>query len=104
MCLIFAPGYFYMVVVLLTAFAYGGPSAINPAFSTDFFGPKYSGSNYGVIMLALGFSSVFFNAISNSMYAATGAYTLTFIMGAVSAVISIVLTWIIVRFQKKLAA
>lgn len=104
LCLIFAPGYFYMVVVLLTAFAYGGPSAINPAFSTDFFGPKYSGSNYGVIMLALGFSSVFFNAISNSMYAATGAYTLTFIMGAVSAVISIVLTWIIVRFQKKLAA
>lgn len=104
LCLIFAPGYFYMVVVLLTAFAYGGPSAINPAFSTDFFGPKYSGSNYGVIMLALGFSSVFFNAISNSMYAATGAYTLTFIMGAVTAVISIVLTWIIVRFQKKLAA
>lgn len=104
LCLIFAPGYFYMVVVLVTAFAYGGPSAINPAFSTDFFGPKYSGSNYGVIMLALGFSSVFFNAISNSMYAATGAYTLTFIMGAVTAVISIVLTWIIVRFQKKLAA
>ena len=104
LCLIFAPGYFYMVVVLVTAFAYGGPSAINPAFSTDFFGPKYSGSNYGVIMLALGFSSVFFNAISNSMYAATGAYTLTFIMGAVTAVISIVLTWIIVRLQKKLAA
>ena len=45
LCLIFAPSYFYMVIVLVTAFAYGGPSAINPAFSTDFFGPKYSGSN-----------------------------------------------------------
>lgn len=103
LCLIFAPSYFYMVIVLVTAFAYGGPSAINPAFSTDFFGPKYSGSNYGVIMLALGFSSVCFNAISNAMYAATGAYTMTFIMGAVTAVVSILLTWVIVRFQKKLA-
>ena len=54
-------------------------------------------------MLALGFSSVCFNAISNAMYAATGAYTMTFIMGAVTAVVSILLTWVIVRFQKKLA-
>lgn len=103
LALIVSPGYLYMIIVLVTAFAYGGPSAINPAFSTDFFGPKYSGSNYGVIMLALGFSSIFFNAVSNAMYAATGAYTLTFVMGALTAVASIVLTWIIVRFQKKLA-
>lgn len=87
--LIFVGGPIYFVVVLIVAFAYGGPAAINPATSTDFFGPKYSGSNYGVIMLALGLSSVVFNAISNTLYAVTGAYTLTFIMGAVTAVFSI---------------
>lgn len=103
-CLIFAPSYFYMIIVLVTAFCYGGPSAINPAFSTDFFGSKYSGTNYGVIMLALGLSSVFFNSISNALYKATGAYTLTFIMGAVTALITIILMKVIENYRKKLAA
>ncbi len=104
--LIFVGGGAYMVVVLVTAFAYGGPAAINPATSTDFFGPKYSGTNYGVIMLALGLSSVVFNAISNGLYAATGAYTLTFIMGAVTAALTIVIFIAInhcIKKQKKTA-
>ena len=100
--LIFVDGYMYFAVILLTAFAYGGPAAINPATSTDFFGPKNSGANYGVIMLALGLSSIFFNAISNAMYAATGEYTLTFIMAAFSAVATIVIFVVISRCIKKL--
>ena len=99
--LIFVGGYSYFVVILITAFAYGGPAAVNPATSTDFFGPKNSGANYGVIMLALGLSSIFFNAISNAMYAATGAYTLTFIMAALSAVATIVIFIIINGCIKK---
>ena len=99
--LIFVPGYAYFIVVLVTAFAYGGPAAVNPATSTDFFGPKYSGTNYGVIMLALGLSSVVFNAISNALYAATSAYTLTFIMGAVTAAVSIVIYVVIDKLNKK---
>ena len=99
--LIFVPGYAYLIVVLVTAFAYGGPAAVNPATSTDFFGPKYSGTNYGVIMLALGLSSVVFNAISNALYAATGAYTMTFIMGAVTAALSIVIYIVIDKLNKK---
>lgn len=98
--LIFVGGYAYFIVVLLTAFAFGGPSAINPATSTDFFGAKYSGTNYGVIMLALGFSSIFFNSVSNAFYAATGTYTITFVMGAVSAVITIGLMAMINRSLK----
>ena len=99
--LIFVGGYAYFVVILLTAFAYGGPAAINPATSTDFFGPKHSGANYGVIMLALGLSSIFFNAVSNVMYAATGAYTMTFIMAAISAVATIACMLVINNSLKK---
>lgn len=99
--LIFVPGPVYMIVVLVTAFAYGGPAAVNPATSTDFFGPKYSGTNYGVIMLALGVSSVVFNAISNALYTATGAYTLTFLLGAVTAALSIVTYAAIHRLNQK---
>ena len=99
--LIFVGGGAYFVVILITAFAYGGPAAVNPATSTDFFGPKHSGANYGVIMLALGVSSIVFNAISNAMYAATGAYTLTFIMAALTAVATIVVFIIINGCIKK---
>jgi len=99
--LMFVGSYAYIVVVLITAFAFGGPSAINPATTTDFFGAKYSGTNYGVAMLSLGFSSIIFNAISNALVKATGAYTVTFIIGAVTAAITIVLQLIIKSSLKK---
>mgnify|MGYP005947247143 CR=1 FL=1 len=94
----FVTGYVYFAVIALIAFAYGGPSATNAAISTDFFGPKNSGTNYGVIMLALGFSSVVFNAISGSVL--KGAVVPTFAMAAVTAVVPIILMLIIGRYQK----
>ncbi len=99
--LIFVGGGAYFVVILVTAFAYGGPAAVNPATSADFFGPKHSGANYGIQMMALGVSSIVFNALSNAMYAATGAYTLTFIMAALTAVATIVVFIVINSCIKK---
>lgn len=99
--LISAGGSAYLVVVLLTAFAFGGQAAISPAASTDFFGPKYSATNYGVIMLSLGFSSVLFNTVSNTLYSATGSYTSTFLMGAVTAVLAGAAFLLIDRLSKQ---
>ncbi len=97
----FAEGWAYFAVVLLTAFAFGGPAAVNPAATTDFFGTKHMGANYGVIMMALGVSSIVFNSISNALYAATGEYTLTFIMGAATALLNIVNCFVISRCLKR---
>lgn len=102
--LTFVGGYAYIVVVLVTAFAFGGPSAVNPATCTDFFGAKYSGTNYGVAMLTLGFSSIIFNSISNALVKSTGAYLMTFIMGAITAVISVVLMLIMKHYAKKMCS
>jgi OFA family oxalate/formate antiporter-like MFS transporter len=54
----------YIIAIFIIAFGYGGPASTNAAITTDFFGPKNSGTNYGVAMLALGVSSVVFNTIS----------------------------------------
>ncbi len=98
----FVTGYVYFAAIAIIAFAYGGPSAVNAALSTDLFGPKNSGVNYGVAMLALGFSSVFFNWVSNTFLHATVENVVpTFIMGAVTAVIPIFLVAYINRFLKK---
>lgn len=87
--LVFVSGNAYFAVVLTAAFAFGGQAAINPATVTDFFGPKYSATNYGVIMMSVGCSSVVFNAVSNKLYATTGDYRATFIMGGVTAVLAL---------------
>ncbi len=98
-CMTFITGIPYIVVVGVIAFAYGGPSALNAAMSTDFFGPKNSGTNYGVIMLALGFSSIFFNWISTTFLKSDPVPT--FIMAAITAVVPVFLMYIISRYQKK---
>ena len=108
----FITGYGYFVTIALIAFAYGGPSALNAALCTDLFGPKNSGTNYGVAMLALGFSSIFFNFIANSIIkasvnveAATAVGIMpTFIMGAVTAVIPVFLMLYINSYLKKRSA
>lgn len=98
----FIGGYGYFVTIALIAFAYGGPSALNAALCTDLFGPKNSGTNYGVAMLALGFSSIFFNFVSGSiLHATVENVTSTFIMGAVTAVIPVFLMLYINNYLKK---
>ena len=107
--LTFIGGMGYFAAIAIVAFAYGGPSALNAALCTDLFGPKNSGTNYGVAMLALGFSSIFFNLISGKILhavvdVASGTATgisATFIMGAVTAVIPVFLMIYINSYLKK---
>ena len=107
--LTFIGGMGYFAAIAIVAFAYGGPSALNAALSTDLFGPKNSGTNYGVAMLALGFSSIFFNLISGKVLhavvdVASGTATgisATFVMGAVTAVIPVFLMMYINSYLKK---
>jgi OFA family oxalate/formate antiporter-like MFS transporter len=96
----FIVGIPYIVTVAVIAFAYGGPSAINAAISTDFFGPKNSGTNYGVVMMGLGVSSVFFNLISQKLL--RGDPVPTFIMGGITAVLAVACMLVISRYLAKL--
>lgn len=93
-------GFGFAIAICIIAFGYGGPASTNAAFTTDFFGPKNSGTNYGVAMLALGFSSILFNTISTQLL--KDNFQATFVMAAISAVIPIILMVIINREQKKM--
>lgn len=77
------------------------PLRTDAALCTDLFGPKKFRTNYGVAMLALGFSSIFFNFVSKSILHATVAnVTSTFVMGAITAVIPVFLMLYINRYLK----
>lgn len=94
----FVGGVPFAIVVAVLAFAFGGPSSIHAAMSTDFFGPKYSGTNYGVIMLMLGVSSIFFNFLSQTVMG--GRVIPTFIVTAICAVVPI-LAMIAIKINQK---
>ncbi|SHI11128.1 MFS transporter, OFA family, oxalate/formate antiporter [Sporobacter termitidis DSM 10068] len=96
------PGFGFAVAICIIAFGYGGPASTNAAFTTDFFGPKNSGTNYGVAMLALGISSILFNTISAQFL--KGDFTKTYIMAAITAIIPVILMLIIKNQLKKMKA
>jgi len=92
----------YMLCVLVVAFTYGGASSVLPALTTDLYGPKYASINYGIILLSIGISSIAYNAISNTLIARTGSYTMSFVFAAVSGLLSIVLMLVVSKaFQQK---
>lgn len=82
-------GYAYIVVVVIIALAYGGVAPVSAAMTTDVFGPKYSGTNFGIVLLGLGASSIVFNLLSSLVL--KNAVGPTFIMGACSAIAAIVM-------------
>lgn len=98
--LIWVGNYVYLVIVILAAFSYGGPSATFPAMTVDIGGPRFSGTNYGFALLGLGLSSVAFNYLSVALEEATGGMTASFIVGAVAALIPVILMIIYHRIGK----
>lgn len=94
-------GSFYMALVLVAAFTYGGSSSIFPAMTADVYGPKFASSNYGVVLLSLGVSSIVFNAISNVFITNTGGYAASFIFAAIAGFFPILLMLGVSSYVKK---
>ena len=91
----------FIVIISLIAFCYGSTAGLNAAMTTDFYGPKYSGTNYGVITIALGLSSIFYNWVSGLLLKGASVPTpTTFIFSACTAAIPIILMLVIKKYQK----
>lgn len=83
--LVGAVGIPYMTAVFLVAFAYGGPSGVFPPLVREVFGQKYAGTNFGMVLMALGLSSLVFPRVSGALSAgaaAGGDYTASFYLTA----------------------
>lgn len=92
--MVFADGGLYIVAVLLIVCGYSGPAGIFPTLSTNAFGTKHSGTNYGLAFMFLGVSSPLFTMISNVVSASgveTGNYTAAFVIAAVGCIVPLVM-------------
>ncbi|BDE04859.1 oxalate:formate antiporter [Vulcanimicrobium alpinum] len=90
---------FHTIPLVLISFAiilacYGGGFGTMPSFNADFFGTKYLGQNYGVILTAWGVGGLVGPFIAGSVKDATGSYSGSLIPMAVMLLFAIVLPFI----------
>jgi OFA family oxalate/formate antiporter-like MFS transporter len=65
--------------------------SVYTALAGDFYGPKYSAANYGILLLAWGTAGIFGPLIGGQVYGATGSYQYAFIIAAGAALASLLL-------------
>lgn len=93
--LIFAQGFFYIVLIALVTFAFGGSAGVYPAVTGDYFGAKNVGVNYGLVMVAFAISAIVFPTLATAVNTGGEATALTFIIPAIACVVGMVVTVIL---------
>jgi len=91
---IFATETWYIASVFLIAFSYGGASGVNPVITTELFGARYSGANYGLVMIGIAASSIIFSKLSMKINASglvTGDFSSSLILAALLCAVPIVM-------------
>ncbi|MDR0767102.1 MAG: OFA family MFS transporter [Methanosarcinales archaeon] len=88
--MIFGTGALFLICIMLIAFGFGGAASVYATMTSESFGTKYGGMNFGLVMLGFGASALVFPFISNIL-TADGSYTNTFILAAATCAIAIVL-------------
>lgn len=103
--MIFAEGGWYVISVFLIAFAYGGSSGVNPVITTELFGARYSGANYGLVLIGIAASSIVFSKLSmkiNSDGIATGDFSTSLVLAALICAIPILMMLMLRKRVKRL--
>ncbi len=97
---IFAEGLMFMVCLAMIAFAFGGAAGIYATVTSDHFGTKNMGSNYGFVMLGFGAAALIFPFISNAL-STDGDYTTAFMICAVTCIASLICILLLRAGSKK---
>lgn len=67
--------FLFTVLAFIVLTCYGGGFGTMPAFAADYFGPKYVGQVYGLMLTAWGFGGVLGPLLIAEIRQATGSYT-----------------------------
>ena len=86
---IFAENFLFVVCMGLIAFGFGGAAGIYATVTSDNFGTKNMGSNYGFVMLGFGASALVAQVLSKTLVSGDD-YTMVFVACAITAIMSLV--------------
>lgn len=78
-----ANAFLLLALATLIGFNYGANLALFPSFSKDHWGMKHFGVNYGVLFTAWGFGGLVMGRLSESLFARTGTFVVSFLTAGV---------------------
>ena len=98
MLAIFADGMLFVACLALIAFGFGGAAGIYATVTSDHFGTKNMGSNYGFVMIGFGASALIFPLLSTEI-TSDGDYTMSFLICAATCIASLACILLLRRFS-----
>jgi MFS transporter, OFA family, oxalate/formate antiporter len=81
----------FLFLLFVVYYAYGTQLSVYTAIAGDFYGPKHSAVNYGILLLAWGTAGIFGPLIGGRVFSATGSYQLAFWLASGASVASLLL-------------
>ena len=72
----------FYVLLFIVYYAYGTQLSVYTALAGDFYGPKHSAANYGILLLAWGTAGIFGPLIGGQVFTATGSYQVAFYLAS----------------------
>ena len=89
--LIFAKMYFVLFFLAVVAFAYGGFLGVFPALTTDLFGLKNIGMNYGLVLFGFGIAALISPIVAGYIKDVTNSFNSAFIIAIVCSLIGLLI-------------
>jgi len=100
--MIAAEGALFLICIVLVSFGFGGAAGVYAAMTTESFGTKYGGMNFGLVMIGFGASALVFPMIAKQLTAG-GSYTSSFALAAATCAIAVVLVLLMKNPAKHVA-
>jgi OFA family oxalate/formate antiporter-like MFS transporter len=82
---------FFFIMLFVVNYAYGTQLSVYTALAGDFYGPKYSAANYGILLLAWGTAGIIGPLIGGWVFDTYKTYQYAFYAAAVASAISLAL-------------
>lgn len=81
----------FYLLLFIVYYAYGTQLSVYTALAGDFYGPKHSAANYGILLLAWGTAGIFGPLIGGQVFTATGNYQMAFYLASAASLASLLL-------------
>lgn len=82
---------FFFIMLFIVNYAYGTQLSVYTALAGDFYGPKHSAANYGILLLAWGTAGIFGPLVGGWVFDTYKSYQYAFYAAAAASAISLLL-------------
>ena len=90
----------FLICAILIAMSYGGSMGVFPALTSDAFGLKNNGVNYGIMFIGFALGGYLGPIIANSLFDSTGSYSTALLVVGVMGVVATLLVLVLAKVNK----